>query len=476
MHHLLIFIPGLMGSTLKKDGRAVWARSVQALWELVRTRGEIIQTLLVGGDDGRTDDLGDGIKATGLLSDIHHLPRFGSHAGYSVIVRRLEEAFGLQAGSIHAPRPSDNFFTFPYDWRRDNRVTARQLQRFIEQQLPQWRDHSGAKNAQVILIGHSMGGLIARYYAEVLGGWEVCRGLITFGSPHRGALNSLAVLANGIHSLLDGSGMNEVVRSFESVYQLLPLYPVIEAGGADKRITELDTLANVDLMRAKTARTNFLQAILESAENNPRRMEYQSRTLPWIGVRQPTAQSATVRDGHLALLNTPPTGLPESLADGDGTVPRVAALPVDLEGAGRERFVVEQHGWLTNHPMALEPLTETVRQLAAPSTINLRGDTEPNPAGLSLRVEDFYDRGAPVTVQLQLATTAAQTRTVRVQVTPPSPGESSMVTAQISSLEPSQLNLGELAPGLYTMEATVQGQFAGAGVVHGAFEVIDAHG
>jgi triacylglycerol esterase/lipase EstA (alpha/beta hydrolase family) len=94
-----------------------------------------------------------------------------------------------------------------------------------------------------------MGGLIARYYLEVLGGWQTCRALITFGTPYRGSVNSLDFLANGYKkSFLD---LTEVMRSFTSVYQLLPIYEMVNVDGQYRRIADPDlTIDNVD--RAKS--------------------------------------------------------------------------------------------------------------------------------------------------------------------------------------------------------------------------------
>ena len=40
---------------------------------------------------------------------------------------------------------------------------------------------------KVYLIAHSAGGLVARYYVQLLGGNHYCDGLITLGTPHRGS-------------------------------------------------------------------------------------------------------------------------------------------------------------------------------------------------------------------------------------------------------------------------------------------------
>ena len=50
-----------------------------------------------------------------------------------------------------------------------------------------------------VFICHSMGGLVARWYIDCLGGANVTRKLITLGTPARGALNALEQLVNGVH-------------------------------------------------------------------------------------------------------------------------------------------------------------------------------------------------------------------------------------------------------------------------------------
>ena len=84
--------------------------------------------------------------------------------------------------------PGETYIEFPYDWRRDNRVAARRLQRVVDEKLHAQRQRN--PDAKLILIGHSMGGLVARYFLECLDGWQDTRMLITFGTPHRGSLNA----------------------------------------------------------------------------------------------------------------------------------------------------------------------------------------------------------------------------------------------------------------------------------------------
>jgi triacylglycerol esterase/lipase EstA (alpha/beta hydrolase family) len=61
-----------------------------------------------------------------------------------------------------------------------------------ESWLKAWRESSGNKDAKLILVGHSMGGVISRYYLECLDGWRDTRTLVTFGTPYRGSLKAIS--------------------------------------------------------------------------------------------------------------------------------------------------------------------------------------------------------------------------------------------------------------------------------------------
>jgi hypothetical protein len=183
MNDLLIILPGILGSVLRKDEKDLWAPSISAVSRVLQ-RETLSRELLLAEDDPDVDDLGDGVSATHLIPDVHLIPGLWKIDGYSTLWRMLLATFAVTPGQVAAPYNHANIFAFPYDWRRDNRVAARQLLNFMQQQLPRWRLTSGVSDARVVLIGHSMGSLIARYCLEVLGGWAYCRALFTFGTPH----------------------------------------------------------------------------------------------------------------------------------------------------------------------------------------------------------------------------------------------------------------------------------------------------
>src|SRR5262249_47253822 len=141
-----------------------------------------------------------------------------------------------------------NFIEFPYDWRLSNQLNAQRLADVAVPQLERWRRHTQNQDAKLILICHSMGGLIARWFLEVMGGREITRMLITIGTPYQGAVNALSALVNGLFMGLGpiGISVDELVRSFPSAYQLLPTYPCLDCGDGEPRELRGMDLPNVD--------------------------------------------------------------------------------------------------------------------------------------------------------------------------------------------------------------------------------------
>ena len=173
--------------------------SGQSIFGFIKSFGSSLDQLALRGEDDPTiDDLGDQIKATALIPDTHLIPGLWKIDGYTGISKTIQKNFIVMRGQPDDPSPA-NYYEFPYDWRRDNRVASRHLKDLIERQLPVWRAFRNAPDAKVIIMAHSMGGLLARHYLEVMEGWPNCRLLVTFGTPYRGALD---YLANGYKNVL----------------------------------------------------------------------------------------------------------------------------------------------------------------------------------------------------------------------------------------------------------------------------------
>ncbi len=81
-------------------------------------------------------------------------------------------------------------YVYPYDWRRGVPVAAKGLEALVNEVLKE----TSAKH--VVLVAHSMGGLVTQNYIEEGGADKVSRAL-TIGTPYWGAPKSLIALMNG---------------------------------------------------------------------------------------------------------------------------------------------------------------------------------------------------------------------------------------------------------------------------------------
>lgn len=415
MKDMVVILPGILGSVLQKDGADLWNVSGQAIWKVVNTFGKRVQDLKLEGDDPDLDDLGDGIKATKLIDDAHLIPGLAKVDGYTQTSKLITDNFQVTIGDIYNDREDKaaNLYHFPYDWRRDNRANARILKNLLDKRLKTWREASGNKNAKVILLAHSMGGLISRYYLEVLGGWQDCKALFTFGTPYRGSLNAVDFLANGYkQAFLD---LTEVMRSLTSVYQLVPRYKALKIGNDFYRVAQSPVdLPNIDRAKAIDA-LKFHDEIDDAADANKDNPTYRNSfvTCPIVGVQQPTKQSVELIDGVITSSNILPAWLSDRshLGDGDGTVPQVSATPVqmgDLDALSLVDYIAESHAALQKQPDTLLNLLKRLQSSQSAPLTDVRGSLAGirgirGRKGIGLALDDLYFSNEPIVMQAQVS-------------------------------------------------------------------------
>jgi hypothetical protein len=354
MSDVVVLIPGIMGSVLERDGKALWALTPGAALRAVLSLGKSIQRLELDGDDPEADDLGDGIVATRLMPDLHVVPGLDWKIdGYG----RIRDCI---LGSFECI-PGQNYFELPYDWRRDNRVAARALATKSPGWLAEWRQKSGNADAKLILICHSMGGIVARLFLELLDGWKVTRKLVTFGTPYSGSVNAADFLFNGFRKNWGPFtyDLTKMLRSLTSIYQLLPAYRCLRTpqGGfepLDSVEWHRDGVDNARLRQAIELHRSLRKAV--DARVNSGAESYEIR--PVVGDAQPTRYALRrVRDTVEALYERSPEEY-----GGDGTVPRVSACPPELlDGWVNAMFSPQIHGSLQNDRAVLAHLTGALR-------------------------------------------------------------------------------------------------------------------
>jgi len=320
MGDLIIVVPGTMGSTLYRDKKPVWEPTFGGVAAAVASGfGNILELQL---PDGIGDDhAADGVSAEALITGFR--APFGIWTyefGYAELLRFLTTTFDVNRDEQGAR----NLRTFPYDWRLSNRYNATKLAAFVDSALGEWRDSSPERSeAKAIFICHSMGGLIARWYLDHLGGGAHTTSLITIGTPHRGAMSALDQVSNGVRK---GPGpfklnLTDFARSLPSLYQLLPAYACMKRKTGLVKITEGD-IADLDPARARDAMQFHTDLDVFRRENPPLYSFH-----PILGMDQPTLTTGEYRDDdHIHALLT----IKDKERYGDGTVPRLAATPFDV--------------------------------------------------------------------------------------------------------------------------------------------------
>ena len=457
------------------------------MWTALTSLGKSTELLKLPGDDPglaelqrrlklderALDDLGDGIKATRLISDFHGIWGLGKIDGYSKLIQRLRDHFEVTPSGIHDAVPG-NFFEFPYDWRHDNRVAALRLQQLVNRHLPRWRQSSGANDAKVILIGHSMGGLVSRYYLEVLEGWRDCRALITFGTPYRGSVNAVNFMANGYKKLF--VDLTELMRSLPSAYQLLPIYEMLQVGDDYQRVAETDGVPGVVKERAAQALA-FHREIENAVNTHLNDPDYRHKgytIIPIVGSRQITLQSARLAGGTVTVSQEVPAWIDARLQDGDGTVPRLSAIPIELSEAYRDTYFPERHASLQNNEHVLDDLCERLTQMQISGLAGIKG-FKTEPPGISLEVDDLFLPEEPVTLRAKLVGKELGPLTVPIQARiEPVGGAANTLEANFKEINDGwELTIPECAAGLYRVEVRLSQDYPGMpSPVHDLFEVV----
>lgn len=442
VRHPIVLVPGILGSVLDGPTGPLWAPGKPLLQSLAELRDADTSghPLTLRCDTSS-------VRASRLFPGVAVLPGLSRTKGYAQTVDWLLRHFDVTDG------PGGGLLTFPYDWRLDNRVHARRLAEVIDLHVAEFRERTGARDAKAVVIAHGMGGLIARYYVEVLGGWRDCRALITLGTPHRGSVRALDTLAGGFRHL---PGVRTLTRGFPSVHQLLPVYSVIDTGAGHIRIEDAAPLPGVrqDLVGDGLGfHREIAAAAAYNAESFPA-YAHQHVTLSLVGTRQSGTLQSARWNGHGVVCSAEPPGalVPPVLADGDGVVPRVSAMPSALP-ADRCRFVPAAHSALQSPRVLTGRLLPLLRRLQSPGAMDVHDPSDPlarvAPA-ISSEVDDAYPGSAPATLRAQVVGAARPPERLLARVTGEDGETLCLVLPQVA---PARYEIRRvLPPGLYEIE------------------------
>ena len=217
----------------------------------------------------------------------------------------------------------------------------------MEPALERWRALAEAnREARLILICHSMGGLVARWYVEREGGAAHTRKLITIGTPHRGAVAALQQLVNGVEKSVGPLRLNltRFARSLPSAHQLLPQYACLQTGAG---LAPISAVALPGVNPALVADAVAFHAALDTAPASAYDLH------PIVGTRQPTPTTARLVGERIETSEA----IEGAREGGDGTVPRLSAAPKALNPDDpRLRYAPDQHLGLHSHQAVLDEL------------------------------------------------------------------------------------------------------------------------
>ena len=226
---MAVFVPGLCGTQLlRPDGSEAWLN-------LGNTLGhhDIRLPRSVPFQNSR-DDLHPGL----LVGTETFLPRAFGFTEYTDVLNLLDAA-GYEPGAGQGLR----YAVFGYDWRRDIVESARHLAMRLEGLAAV----TGDPEARFHLVGHSMGGLVVRYYLRYGGAeprpgapvrWAGARriaSVIQVATPNGGSIPALGAILRGERVGLSYTTLAApVVQRMPSVYQLLPprgTRPLVDPSG-----------------------------------------------------------------------------------------------------------------------------------------------------------------------------------------------------------------------------------------------------
>lgn len=411
----IVVVPGTMGSALKDAERGpIWGfrdpRAYLSLWgpgagmaSLGFTPAEL-EALA----EGRYDPAKARVQPDGLLRFPAFAPFAGGLEPYTGLVRALKGA---------AAHP-DAVLEFAYDWRLPTRLNSRLLATAMRDHLNRWRateEHAAARrldpdqrDAEIIIVAHSMGGLVARGLGSIENGFEHVRKVITLGTPFYGAVKAALMIESGEGSAvpLPRRRLRQAARTMPGLYDLLPRNRCLlrYSGGGDEvvALTPDDVVAiGGDRFLAEESARDYQSSLSTELPDHS----------PIVGVAQPTWQSLRIDGGKVdpAFLSYRWDADDELIRDeigrarpfddqGDGTVWRYSARP---RGGPAAMPVAQQHGALAKSG---EIIKTVVGMVTDQGDLGVRlGEGE-----VGLAVPDIVSSGTSFTVTVTGETDPAQ--------------------------------------------------------------------
>jgi pimeloyl-ACP methyl ester carboxylesterase len=355
VHDAIVVVPGIMGSALydTEAERLIWgADNLRWYWE-AWTRRDGLRRLALD-DDERAGRYSRVVPTTFLRAPAW-APFLG---GFDPYTRLLHGVYAMVA----APQA---VLEFAYDWRLPVEHNAARLAEAMARHLEAWqredahlaarRLHPDGRPAQIVVVAHSMGGLLAQALTLIPGATADIRTTITIGTPFYGSVRTALIMnvGRGLPVPLPARRLREVARTMPGLHDLLPTYRCVHTPDGPAMLEPADVRSiGGDFDLADRSR-----AFYERLDQRPLVGHHSV-----VGIAQKTPQGLVLRDGVItatreAFRYVRGGILAKEEQAGDGTVHWESAALVE-----KPTTVAQQHGTLASTGAVVSLVGELFRR------------------------------------------------------------------------------------------------------------------
>ncbi|MET8162276.1 hypothetical protein ABZT47_38460 [Sphaerisporangium sp. NPDC005289] len=262
------------------------------------------------------------------------LPGLGGIEPYTRLAERVGQAVVHPAAVLE----------FAYDWRLPVRYNAALLAEAAHRHLADWRAHPAHQQArrhrpdprgrttgpagpagpgdpdardrgrqgQLMLVAHSMGGLLARALTLIPGAVDDIRAVVTLGTPYRGSPLAATLIGagHGAPLPLPRDGLRRLAATMPGVHDLLPSYRCVDTGDdavalTPAQVADLGGDADLAVDAARLHALLDLAAELGPATDSPAAAAARTR----LGVTAEQARGIIQSQAHLDAVTHVLTGI-----------------------------------------------------------------------------------------------------------------------------------------------------------------------
>ena len=355
----VIFVHGVGGSQLLVDGQEAWPKGYDPAAGAARhlsEKGNITDLALQ--PDGKTNvnnrkvTVGKLIDKVTALAGLKQVDIYGNYLNFM-------KSLGYDPDNSE----KTGFYEFNYDWRQNNRVHADELAALVSKVR---QEHPKDK---IIIMAHSMGGLVTRSYALKHPDYATnIEAFVFMATPQRGSPRAYQGIALEGYSFgndfMSPQTGKQIFANMPAAYQLLPSYPFITDvtdSSAPKKLSLEDVYLNEEAFTQYIPNKELVKDAMKFHDELGSQAPAGVPSINIMGVAIPktlVAIDVTKRGGAndkiIAMMpQFDPTGRIEN-EGGDGTVPLLSA---GLGGA-TSFYVQAEHGSVPGNPQTQQILSQ----------------------------------------------------------------------------------------------------------------------